>query len=155
MAYFSLVRPLLEYVSPVWNPHTADNVNKIEMIQRRAARYVTNKYERTASVASMLKQLGWRSLEERRTDARLCLFYKIVNKLVEVPAGDYLIPLHGSSRLNHSKSYQIPCSNADYHLYSFFPKTIRNWNNLPQEAIDSCSLNSFKKKMQNSSEAET
>ena len=152
MAYFSLVRPLLEYVSTVWDPHTTENVNKIEMIQRRAARYVTNQYERTASVTSMLQQLDWRSLENRRTDARLCLFYKIVNNLVKIPAEAYLTPLHGSSRLNHSKSYQRPCSNADYHLYSFFPKTIRNWNNLPHEAINSCSLNSFKNKIRNSCE---
>ena len=38
MAYFSLVRPLVEYVAPVWDPHTERNIHKLEMVQRHAAR---------------------------------------------------------------------------------------------------------------------
>ena len=38
--YYSMVRPLLEYCSTVWKPHTNEYIQKIEMVQRRAARYV-------------------------------------------------------------------------------------------------------------------
>jgi hypothetical protein len=41
-AYNTFVRPSLEYASTVWDPHTQDNINKVESIQRRAARFVTN-----------------------------------------------------------------------------------------------------------------
>jgi hypothetical protein len=34
----TLVRPTIEYCSSVWSPHTKDAINKIEMVQRRAAR---------------------------------------------------------------------------------------------------------------------
>ena len=42
----------------------------------------------------MLGKLGWRSsLEDRCTDARLCLFYKIVHGLVAVPLPLYVVQL--------------------------------------------------------------
>ena len=47
--------------------------NKIEMVQRRAARFVCNNYSREASVTAMLDELGWRSLKQRRTDQRYAL----------------------------------------------------------------------------------
>ena len=51
------MRPTLEYASSIWDPYTKKNVNAIEMIQRGAARYVTNRYERYPSVTEILKEL--------------------------------------------------------------------------------------------------
>ena len=57
IAYKGLVRPNVEDASTVWDPYTKQNKDRVEMVQRRAARYVLNCYERTASVTEMLKQL--------------------------------------------------------------------------------------------------
>ena len=57
--YESLIRPILEYSGVVWDPHTAQDVNKLEMVQRRYARYTSWDYGRTSSVTAMLKTLGW------------------------------------------------------------------------------------------------
>ena len=38
--YKTLVRPILEYSCTVWDPHTSKNVNNLEMVQRRSARFV-------------------------------------------------------------------------------------------------------------------
>ncbi|CAC5391136.1 unnamed protein product [Mytilus coruscus] len=35
--------------------------NRLEMVQRRAARYVTNRYHNTSSVSDMLNQLEWKT----------------------------------------------------------------------------------------------
>jgi hypothetical protein len=47
--YKSLVIPLLEYACSVWDPRLESDITKIEMVQRRAARYVTNRQRNTSS----------------------------------------------------------------------------------------------------------
>ena len=76
-AYTSLVRPVLEYVSTVWDPYTKSCIDKMEMVQRRAARYVPHRYHNTSCVGKMLDTLQWTSLEERRKQQRLSMLYKI------------------------------------------------------------------------------
>ncbi len=147
-AYMSLVRPTLEYASSVWNPYTKQNIEKIEMVQRRAARFTLNRFHNTSSVTNMVELLGWRSLEYRRLDASLCLFYKIVNGMVLIPADQYLIPISRSTRLHHPLAFQIPHSNSDYHKFSFFPRTIRVWNSLPHSFVSAPTIDAYKAKIQ-------
>ena len=68
----ALLRPIVEYSATVWDPHVAKNIQQVEMVQRRAARWVLGGYDRLDSVTDMLSSLKWRSLELRRSDARLC-----------------------------------------------------------------------------------
>ena len=65
-AYNTLVRPQFTYASPVWSPYTQASINKVEAVQHRAARWVTNHYSSYSSVTQMIIPLGWRSLEQRR-----------------------------------------------------------------------------------------
>ena len=132
-AYKTLVRPQIEYASTLWDPFTQKNQNKIDIVQRRAARFVCNNYRGEASVTTMLDELGWRSLKQRRADQRLIILYKTVNNLVVVDLSNELIPLMRHSRNSHAKSFRIPYEKKikTYLQYSFLPRTIKQWNGLP------------------------
>ena len=146
-AYFSMVRPIIEYCSTVWNPHTKEYVSKVEMVQRRAARYFTNRYRNTSSVTSMLDHLDWESLEARRAKTQLTMLFKIIHGLVDIRAEDYLVPASTRTRSQHSlKFLQIPVS-SDYYKFSFFPRTICRWNSLPANVAEAPSLVSFKREL--------
>ena len=130
-AYCSLVRPLLEYSSAVWDPYTKDLTNKIESIQRRAARFVANDYKYTSNVSDMIKDLNWSSLKDRRTISRLSILHKARQDLLALPVNDLLQPVQRLSRHVHSNCYKIIPSNKDCHKYSYLPQTVKDWNGLP------------------------
>ena len=70
------------------------------MVQRRAARFVKSRYKRTDSVTAMLDELGWPILSKRRKDARLILFYKIINNLAQVPHEHILTKVYEGTTSN-------------------------------------------------------
>ncbi len=75
--YKSLVRPHLEYATPVWSPLLKKDRVAIENVQRRASRllqvYANKEYQ------ERLRSLGLPSLEYRRERADLVQVYKIFN----------------------------------------------------------------------------
>ncbi|KAI8516955.1 hypothetical protein Bbelb_055360 [Branchiostoma belcheri] len=144
-AYMALVRPQVEYACSVWDPHTQDQVGRIEMVQRRAARYVTNNFHRTSSVTDMLDKLGWQTLESRRRNARLATLYKITNNVISVPHASRVVPAaRCSRRTNHALKLQTIASKNNYYRLSFFPRTIKEWNELEPGVAEAGSLTQFK-----------
>ena len=83
----------MEYGAIVWVPYTTVDTNKLERIQRRAARFITGGYKsrEEGSVTKMLAELELESLQSRRTSQRLILLYKVVEGLVPaIKPEDYL-----------------------------------------------------------------
>ena len=144
MAYKTLVRPQLEYASSVWDPYLSKDIHRIEMVQRRAARYVCNRYHNRSSVSDMLMELEWPTLQQRRKQTRLIMMYRFSNCLTQVDTKNRLKTPARLSRGMHSGSFQPMNARCDVRKNSFFPQTIRDWNELPQSTTSVDSLESFK-----------
>ena len=134
-AYNTYVRPQLEYCAPVWHPWQDTLSKKIESVQRAAARYVLNDYSTTSSVTEMLKSLNWQTLEHRRIQTSLIMLFKIKYQLVAVD--------HHHLTETRNLNFFVPYSRTNYHMNSYFPRTIRYWNSLPYSLKASTSLCEF------------
>ena len=145
-AYLSLVRPSLEFASPVWDPFTAKDINKLESVQRRAARWVVNRHRQTSSVDTMLTHLHWPTLQARRRKARLTAFYKYHTGQLNICSNrrPTKSPPVKSTRNSHSEAYLRPSCRTQYRQFSFFPRTIAEWNDLPSAAVLSTATEVFK-----------
>ena len=139
-AYKSLVRPILEYGSTVWDPHYNGLNDELENVQKRAARFVTRNYSyETGSMTGILEELKWETLQKRRKDNRLILLYKGLKGKARIPTDD-LIPKNRRCRNQHSLVFQILSASIDAYKKSFFPQSIRDWNVLPDSLISSAEL---------------
>ena len=144
-AYHALVRPHLEYASSVWDPHVQKQINDIEAVQRRAARFVKRCYDRTpGTVTTILNELEWPTLQQRRKEARLTMMYKTMNGQISMGLPPYLIPKERQTRQYHPKKFISIASNTNTYKNSFIVRTIADWNELPANVIDQASIETFK-----------
>ena len=145
-AYLSLVRPIMEYASCVWDPHEFVNIQALEKVQR-AVRWAFSDYGRHSSVTRMLTQLGWPTLQHRRFITRLTFFYKIIHGTVPLTLPSYFIPTQYPKRRHHGKHFIIPSNSTAAYQQSFYPRTIREWNNLPIVIIETTDIEDFTNKL--------
>ena len=149
-AYKALVRPRLEYCNTVWDPHHGTHKTTIERVQRKAARFVTGEYRRETSATALVNSLDWDTLEIRRVKARLTTIHKETHGVI--PSNiEHLRHRgsHQSRRKNGQHSYNIPDFNKDCLKYSLYPRTIPEWNLLPDDTRSIPDTDVFKSALDN------
>ena len=170
-AYVSLVRSIMEYSSIIWDPHLQKDKDKLESIQRRGARFISQDYRsrQPGCMTAMLKTLNLPLLEERRKQIRLAFLYKIVKG--EFPAmrpETYLKPIRNKRKIkpkldadfqttnivermarNNSRCFEViqpkkGTSQTIPYTTSFFPRTSKDWNALDEATVQAESIEDFK-----------
>lgn len=83
--YLSIVRPKLEYSASIWDSYTKKDIDCLESVQWKAARFAVGDFGHKSSVTSMIDKLNWLSLQHWRKSIKAILFYKAVSNEVEIP----------------------------------------------------------------------
>ena len=69
----------------------------------------------------MLDVLGCTPLSQRRQEARLILFYKIINGLAQVPFEGVLVEAYKGTRRKHNMNFRKTGHTTSQYGQSFFP----------------------------------
>ena len=77
--YASMVRPILEYCSSVWDPYLQKDITLLERVQRFALRISLKEWHCSSDVLTQHANLP--SLRNRRAYLKLCALFKIINRL--------------------------------------------------------------------------
>ncbi len=91
--FLSLVRPILEYNSQLWNPSKKQNVAIIESVQRSFTKKLNGL--KGLSYDERCKTLGLVTLERRRLNQDLTLVYSMIHGYFDL---DYRLFLHSTQR---------------------------------------------------------
>ena len=147
-AYITLIQPLLEYSCAAWDPYLKGDIQALEKIQRRGARFVLNQNKRDyTSISTAIKDLNWPELGERRRQQRLTMMFKVMNGLVAIPANVYVSRSTSRTRSTNSVRLDQLRVHTDIYKYSFFPRTIVDWNSLTDNIVTSPTLVTFKNRL--------
>ena len=119
--YISLVRPHLEYASPVWDPFLVKDIQKLESVQKLALKMCRKTWD--SSYAGNLQLFSLPELSSRRKYLSLSYFYNLINGQFEFP--DFPATLRQTSystRSSHSSVYFQPYAHLTHFLILSFPK---------------------------------
>ena len=86
-AFVTYVRPILEYCTPVWSPHTVSNINKIESCKL----WFTKRIKGLSDMRYLerLAFLGLETLQARRLKYDLQVCYKVIHNQICVLNDDF------------------------------------------------------------------
>ena len=130
--YRSLVLSHLTYCSSVWDPpKNSFHSTLLEKTQLFAIRMCSHNW--SSDYYSLLSSHNISPLSTCHSISKLCLVYKISNKLIYFPSDCFVPkPLHThSSRHYDGLMYSVPFSCTSAFKNSFVPSALSLWNPLP------------------------
>ena len=144
--YTSIVEPHFRYCCSVWGCAGTTEINRLQKLQNRAARIVTNSSFDTPS-NKLIEKLGWKTINELIDIESKTIVFKSLNEL----APPYLRSLFRKN--SQSTSYRLRNTSTDLRLpkigtengkKSFLFRGAKLWNSLSANCKQAASLSTFK-----------
>ena len=95
-------------------------------------------------MSEMINQLQWPSLEMRRRVHRVTVLQQARLGHISIHVDELMHPVRRLSRHVHSQAYAVPAANKNCYKFSYIPRTIVDWNSLPDHIVNIDTIDRFK-----------
>ena len=149
--YYAFIQPYIDYGLSVWGNTSDLNIKKVQRLQSRAARVLTNNFNYEISSHNILKQQKWQNVEKRKEFLTCILMYKCVNNSAPFYLSDdilYTNQVHNYMTRNIANDHlYIPQARTEYFKKSLLYIGPKLWNELPINIRSVTTIDHFKRSL--------
>ena len=145
--YVTFVRPHLEYAQVIWSPKLRKHSELLEGVQRRATRIVEACKHQPYS--NRLQQIGIPTLEYRRSVGDMVEVFKHLHFYSSTTVPNKFVARTRPSRNHEFELKRLFAKDGLRGVQTnfFYYRSIKHWNALPREVVNSPSIAVFKKRI--------
>lgn len=148
LAYNAIIRPILEYAVVIWDPFTQTDIQKLERVQKKVVRFIYNSYGPT-SITKLLLKSKFPNIPDQNRILRLKFLFQLIKGHYAVDTSHIVhFSLGYGTRQRHNLTISPLMQRTNCFKYSFFPRTIVDWNNLHNDVVTLNTLSAFEESLQ-------
>lgn len=139
----SIIRPIVEYATPVWNPCLKKDIAEVERVQKKVTKCIRGISQ--LSYDERLRSLDLPKLETRRLYFDMLECYKIVHNLTRSECQTVVSLSELRTRSYHCRlKSALPPARMQVRKHFFLERALSQWNALPTEVVQQQAYSSFK-----------
>lgn len=143
--YKSLVRSQLEFITPIWNPHCAKYITKIESIQNKFIYIISRKFNLTSIECNKFNIIP---LVKRRLINDMMVIYNILNNNINTELFIHHLKVNVPQKITRAYSqnfFLLPQCYTNNHKYSILNRIMSNYNHINKcQDVFSVSFHQYK-----------
>jgi ribonuclease P/MRP protein subunit RPP40 len=139
----AIIRPIVEYATPTWNPCLKKDIAEVEHVQRKVTKCIRGISH--LSYDERLRSLDLPKLETRRLYFDMLECFKIVHNLTRSECQSVISLSELRTRGYHCRlKSALPPARTEIRKHFFLERALSQWNALPVEVVQQQTYSSFK-----------